>query len=262
MKYTLFVFNFIFFLSGAAVLGIGIWLKVDPNINQYLEVIRVDQGDPIWNAATIILITVGAFVFVVGFLGCCGACKESSCMLCLYAGLLIVVFLGEIVAGILAAVFRNDLVRTLENSLADQAKKDVTNVYVSPDPLTAAWHAMQIDFKCCGGLSYSDFWENPNFDRSINPVPLSCCVLKDDGRDPQDPQPENQSLCFRDARLENVNASDYLHTKNCVTGFGDWFSAQAVILIGVGIGIAVLQILGIIFACCVRKEIVDGDKSY
>ena len=39
----------------------------------------------------------------------------------------------------------SQLVKTLETSLADQAKEDVKNVYQSPDPLTAAWHAMHID---------------------------------------------------------------------------------------------------------------------
>lgn len=37
------------------------------------------SGDELWTAPTI-LMAIGAVVFVIAFLGCCGAIKESSCM--------------------------------------------------------------------------------------------------------------------------------------------------------------------------------------
>jgi len=258
MKYTLFVFNFLFFLSGAAILGVGIWLKVDPNINEYLVIITADSNDPLWNAATITLITVGAFIFVVGFLGCCGACKESSCMLCLYIFLLVLVFIAELVAGILAIVFRNQLGQILDDELQAQAAADVEDEYLTPPALTGAWHAMQVELKCCGGVHWTDYRNNTNFDLATRPVPLTCCVLSND--DPSEPIPSDQSQCFADARQNTLTSSDYLHLTGCSESLGDWFNDKAVILIGVGIGICVLQIIGIIFACCVRKEINDDSK--
>jgi hypothetical protein len=70
-----------FQLSGAAILGVGIYLIVDTTIVQYLEIIQVSSDDPYLKTAAFILIGIGAFVFVVGFFGCCGAIKENKCML-------------------------------------------------------------------------------------------------------------------------------------------------------------------------------------
>ena len=68
-------------LSGGAMLGIGIWLRVDDSI---LELIKLTEfatdGDQMENVAWV-LIAVGAFVFLVGFLGCFGAITENRCML-------------------------------------------------------------------------------------------------------------------------------------------------------------------------------------
>lgn len=68
-------------LSGAALLGVGIWFKVDKNINSYFDVVDVDTQDPYFDYAVYVLIGFGAFVFLVGFCGCCGAIRESKCLL-------------------------------------------------------------------------------------------------------------------------------------------------------------------------------------
>lgn len=38
-----------------------------------------NTGDEIWSAPTVFMI-IGGIVFLIAFLGCCGAIKESSCM--------------------------------------------------------------------------------------------------------------------------------------------------------------------------------------
>lgn len=37
------------------------------------------SGDELWSAPAV-LMAIGAIVFIIAFLGCCGAIKESSCM--------------------------------------------------------------------------------------------------------------------------------------------------------------------------------------
>lgn len=70
-------------LAGAVILGVGIWVKVDnSSLLGILE--KVDGAPPqlsqLANVAYV-LIGIGAFLLVIGFLGCCGAIKESRCML-------------------------------------------------------------------------------------------------------------------------------------------------------------------------------------
>lgn len=70
-------------LAGAVILGVGIWVKVDSSsLLGVLEKVE-DAPSQLSYLANIgyLLIAVGAFLLVIGFLGCCGAIKESKCML-------------------------------------------------------------------------------------------------------------------------------------------------------------------------------------
>ncbi len=68
-------------LAGAGILGMGIWVKVDSD--SFLQLVN-DTGESsltLLSSASYVLIAVGALLLVIGFLGCCGACMESKCML-------------------------------------------------------------------------------------------------------------------------------------------------------------------------------------
>ncbi len=55
---------------------------VDDDISNYIKVFQAfEDGGAFIRYASIVFICVGAFVLIVGFLGCCGAIKESRCML-------------------------------------------------------------------------------------------------------------------------------------------------------------------------------------
>lgn len=70
-------------LAGAVILGVGIWVKVDSS--SLLGILERVEGAPsqLSHLASVgyVLIGVGAFLLVIGFLGCCGAVRESKCML-------------------------------------------------------------------------------------------------------------------------------------------------------------------------------------
>ncbi|XP_031671113.1 tetraspanin-8 isoform X2 [Oncorhynchus kisutch] len=74
IKYLLFLFNLLFWISGCIILGVSIYLKVSKNGN-----VIMDEAVPFVD----LLIAVGVIIMVLGFLGCCGAIKENRCMLIL-----------------------------------------------------------------------------------------------------------------------------------------------------------------------------------
>uniref|UniRef100_A0A8C6XWA1 CD9 molecule n=1 Tax=Naja naja TaxID=35670 RepID=A0A8C6XWA1_NAJNA len=78
IKYLLFGFNFVFWLAGTAVLGIGLWLRFD---SQNKDIFQSDGSTSNFYTGIYILIGAGALIMLVGFLGCCGAIQESQCML-------------------------------------------------------------------------------------------------------------------------------------------------------------------------------------
>lgn len=70
-------------LAGAAILGVGVWVKVDSG--SLMGILGNLEGAPSGLSQLVyvsyVLIAVGAVLLIIGFLGCCGAVKESRCML-------------------------------------------------------------------------------------------------------------------------------------------------------------------------------------
>lgn len=99
LKYLLFTFNCCFWLAGLAVMAVGIWtlaLKSD-----YISLLASGT----YLATAYILVVAGVVVMVTGALGCCATFKERRNLLRLYFGLLLIIFLLEIIAGVLAYVY-------------------------------------------------------------------------------------------------------------------------------------------------------------
>lgn len=71
---------------GVVLLALGIWGRVSDD--NYLEEIVTSNKDAL-DATYVICIVVGLVLFLIGFLGCCGACTENRLMLILVSGKLL-----------------------------------------------------------------------------------------------------------------------------------------------------------------------------
>lgn len=58
------------------MLGIGIWVMVDPT--GFREIVA---ANPLLITGAYILLAMGGLLFLLGFLGCCGAVRENKCLL-------------------------------------------------------------------------------------------------------------------------------------------------------------------------------------
>merc|ERR1712198_56528 len=252
MKYLLFLFNFVFFVCGAVILGVGIWVRVDPTIADFVG-LTIEKGS--YEAATILLIVVGASILLVGFLGCCGACQESTCMLNLFAALMVIIVLLQIVAAILAVVFQSEVENELKDHLAQEMREKVKED--SADPFTQTVNRLQMEFKCCGTVNYLDYGEESTiYNETTKYVPKSCCTKATGDYGNPTLSDEDWEACSNAAR----SGGDTVKKEGCYDALVDWLKAHAVIVIGVGFGLAVIEILGIVFACCVRGKIAEGDQ--
>lgn len=92
MSYNLSSFGLSLFLScslmflqvaGAAILGVGIWVKVDSgSIFGLIEKLEnaPEEVSQLLNVSYL-LIALGSVLLIIGFLGCCGVMRQSKCML-------------------------------------------------------------------------------------------------------------------------------------------------------------------------------------
>ncbi|XP_053907368.1 CD63 antigen [Cuculus canorus] len=226
VKFLVFVFNFIFWVCGVALIAVGVYAQVA--LDKALAVSgRSAAGSPI------AILVLGVIVFFIAFFGCCGAWKESYCLVTTFAVLLSLIFLVEIAAAIAGYVFKDKVRSVLKEGLQEAMSK-----YGEDKPLTEAMDELQREFMCCGANNYTD-WENIERFRVNDTVPQSCCRV-------------NGTAC-------NVHPNaDTVYEKGCLQSIEAWMKKNIVIVAAVALGIAFFEILGIIFACCLMKGIRSG----
>lgn len=214
VKYLVFVFNLLFALTGLAILCVG--AIIQSSYHHYSTFV----GASFWSAP-ILLIVVGAIVFVIAFLGCCGALKENSCMVLTFCILLLVIFLCELGIGIAGYVKHGQLEGILESgfnkTMAEYSKNE------------EAWDLVQKEMHCCGIKGPADY--QPIFHNSS--LPNSCCTKF----------PQNSNVCTQENALRDGCMPKLLH----------FLESKSLILAGVGIGIALVQLIGVCYACCLYR---------
>ncbi|XP_064635741.1 CD9 antigen-like [Lineus longissimus] len=153
IRYLMFAFNFLFWLLGCAILGVGIWVRVDPQFSQYIQHVNLKE---LYTAAYI-LIAVGVIIMVLGFLGCCGAIRESQCMLVTFFIFLFVIFVVLLAAGIWAVVNKNSFRDKVNEFISDDVRKTKAGDALAEQRMDN----LQESLKCCGAGSVLDYGLSP-----------------------------------------------------------------------------------------------------
>ncbi|KFQ11632.1 Tetraspanin-1, partial [Haliaeetus albicilla] len=99
------------------------------------------------------LIVIGSILLVIGFLGCCGAQKESKCLLMMFFSVVLIIFIAEIAAAVVALVYTG-LAETLLTAVVTPLLKEKYGVDSS---LTHIWNVTMNEVHCCGLNNYTDF---------------------------------------------------------------------------------------------------------
>lgn len=196
VKYLLFVFNFIFWMMGSLVLAVGLWLRFDPETVSLLN----GEGAPdTFFIGVYILIGAGSLVMLVGFFGCCGAVRESQCLLGSFFACLLIIFGAEVAAGVFGFLNKDKIIQ------------DVQSFYKT---------------------SYDENTNGTMIQNSYHKV-LNCCGTEDDP-------------CSSPGEL-----------KDCVSAIEEFFNNKLYIIGYVGVGIAGVMIIGMVFSmvlCCAVRN--------
>ncbi|XP_068169659.1 CD151 antigen isoform X2 [Antennarius striatus] len=232
LKYLLLLFNILFWLAGGAVLAVGVWTLVEKS--DYISLLN----SSLYSASAYILIAAGVIVIVTGIIGCCATLKEKKSLLIVYLCLLLCIFLLEVIAGVLAYITYQELNEELRQNL----KMTMQQKYKQPgeDSVTQAVDKLQQEFKCCGSHNYSDWLENAWIQSNEHLVPDSCCKT-------------HIELCGRRDHPSNI----YKVEGGCIMKLEEFILSQLYILGAVGIGIACLQLVGMMFTCCLYRNLEE-----
>jgi len=265
LKFLVFVVNFLFWLFGLGVMAVSLWLLFDQQL--YLQSVGAESTD--YFVGTYIILGVGMLMTLVGFLGCCGAWKESTWMLGTFFVFLIIILVGEVAVGLLLGFDESSYQDVITNSVHQTVMKKYHN---NTTATVQTFDLIQEGLECCGDQGPAD-WQRSVYNnfRSLNTpeigipkskggssvnlsgnfnVPKSCC---------KDPDSLECSGYIRNVDPSNIN-DQVIYTEGCSKEMIDFVEDHVIYLIAVAGGVAVIQLIGMIFSiclCCALKRIED-----
>lgn len=241
-KYFLFLFNLIFFIFGSTIMGFGLWILLD---NQsYIAVLQDSSID--LKVASYILIGVGAFSMILGFLGCLGAIYEIRCLLGLYFTCLLLILLAQVAAAILI-YFQRDV---LTEETTEIVSKIVAN-YPGPNKTTEqAWDYIQRTMQCCGWHGRMD-WDSNHVikNTSLFLYPCSCHNTS------FPPNVPDSGFC-------EATSNDWpIYGTGCLENVQSWLFTNYGVILGICLGVAVIELLGMILSMGLCKSVHQEDYT-
>ncbi|CAF1264988.1 unnamed protein product [Rotaria sp. Silwood1] len=273
------LFNIIFFLIGAALLALGIYVMVDPRFQKLKEFLPIstnpgiEKGLSYLEIMAIVIIILGSILLIIGFLGCCGAMKQVKLFLICYAiivGLIIIIEIGiTIYFVVFQSNFKNQFVPKLQQSLKTTYEGPLgllpNSDLPKPSPVSLAWDFIMYNFQCCGVENKLDFigtikWNrtNPWWNSSLPSTmkefvyPLTCCPIGN-LRENWNNLPLDQLQQAANCALNGIN----IYEIGCYNKLVDLLnSAKTWVIVGAVI-VLVIELLTFIFTlalCCREKK--------
>ncbi|NXC69875.1 TSN1 protein, partial [Anhinga anhinga] len=215
IKVMMILFNLAIFLGGGTLLGVGIWVTVDGD--SFLDIFGTLSSSVLQvTNVSYFLIVIGSILLVIGFLGCYGAQKDSKCLLMMFFSVVLIIFIAEVAAAVVALVYTG-LAETLLTAVVTPLLKEK---YGQDDSLTQIWNVTMNKVHCCGLNNYTDFQGSPWYIKHGS-YPAPCC---------KDQQPCNDTLA---AKME---------VSGCFSQILEEIRTNAGVVGGVAAGIAALEI--------------------
>lgn len=173
-------------------------------------------------APSILFIILGSVVFVIAFFGCCGAIRESYCMTSTYGFFLMVLIIAQIVIAALVFIYVGDA--------REAFKKGFAKLFDERDRPgnRELIDTIQINLQCCGKTSALDWYGSH---------PQSCC------------QAGTAPLCIP-------------FTDGCQARLGEFIDTAGDVLGWVSLGVAAVELIGLIAACCLANGIRNQERRY
>ncbi|XP_038070648.1 tetraspanin-33-like isoform X2 [Patiria miniata] len=258
IKYTLFVLNFLLWVFSIVLIIIGIWALIERqntvHIQSYLDV---------FTESSIVLIVVGSVCFILGFTGFLGALRENCCLLMFFYLFMFLIFILEVVAGILAFVYSGSFYTTVDEIVERSIAQYRTDL-----DLTNFIDFAQRTLECCGGdKGYNDWSLNRYFNcNETNPspercgVPYSCCVETKDANGGS--EIINTQCGFGTQNMVPADVSGQIYTAGCVDKFLVYVNQKSYIVGLTVFGVAAFQLLVMLLAFLLCRQIEQECSRY
>ncbi|NXK65031.1 TSN2 protein, partial [Sylvietta virens] len=131
-------------LAGLAVIAFGLWLRFGGPMAEF----ATDKKSPeLFFMGLYVLVGAGAIMSAVGFFGCCGAARESQCLIGTFFACLLVIFAGEVTAGVFAFIGKKVAIQEAQKIYEDAYEEYMKNPVGKFNSTIYHYH---VALQCCG----------------------------------------------------------------------------------------------------------------
>lgn len=271
IKYFLFVFNLFFFVLGSLIFCFGIWILVDKT--SFVSFVGLSfMPLQIWSKA---LAVSGILTMGLALLGCVGALKELRCLLGLYFGILLLLFVTQITLVILICT---QWIR-LERRMKDMVLETIRNYHANPEQTAAeeSWDYVQFQLRCCGWNSPQDWDRVPslrsNESEMYHRVPCSCynssatndSSIFDKISLPQFNRLGSVARPRHNTDICSVPGNSDTYREGCERNLKNWLYNNLISIVGICLGVGLLELSFMtlsIFLCRNLDQVYDRLARY
>jgi len=260
VKYTLFFFNFLLWLSGLLLLGIGVYAALDKWASD--EALKLQTIFDVMVNIGFFLMIIGAIVSFVSLAGCIGALRENVCLLKFYSFCILILFLIKMILLALSFYYPHKINEFVETELSE----NLIRSYRDDLDFQNLLDLIQQEFKCCGLSSdgYKDWSKNQYFNcterKDDNPsaercgVPYSCCHTY--------PGDLVNFMCGYNVQAlkDTADVLDKINIRGCIPTIKNLIENNLYSVAGVAVGIVVCQLL-VMFLARTLEEQIESQKS-
>jgi len=242
LKWTLFIFNFVFWIFGLLLSAAGAYGVYFTAVEHNGQGDKLEQAYIVITDLSAMLLALGMVIWLVSYAGCIGALRENLCLLKFYFWTLTLILILELVIAISCIVFPWKSRSFVEWMLSDR----LVQKYMESDNTKDLVDTIQSSVECCGMTNngYLDWNLNEYFNCSESSpsvqrcgVPPSCC------RNYLDPTAQDNILmCGYDAqKLKTREAGAVIYTRGCVTAIIQLLESNLYVAAGVIFAITLFQ---------------------
>uniref|UniRef100_A0A915BZU8 Tetraspanin n=1 Tax=Parascaris univalens TaxID=6257 RepID=A0A915BZU8_PARUN len=149
VKFLFFSANLLICFFGGLIFGFSMWANLDKdfaaNLEKFARSVHHDNLNVLakYQASLWVLVAIGALLFLVGFLGCCGAMCESTVLLSLFFVIVLILTVIELGAAVLAVSSKSEFKDSLRKLLGESTD---ANHLTKLRPIEDL-------FQCCGATA-------------------------------------------------------------------------------------------------------------
>ncbi|XP_074599757.1 CD63 antigen-like [Brevipalpus obovatus] len=249
VRFIVLIYNTIFWLLGVSILGYSVFLYVESR-----TYVGFEDTSALFDAPFFVIMALGAIMTLVGFLGCCGAIRESSCLL----GTYIFLCVAMCVACGSAVWWSNTYKEDVRVKVLTSLQRVIQGNYLENrrGPTEAIIDKVQEDFQCCGVKNFADWssskYNQPNRTKpdigvggdtlsTAFAVPASCCNKTS----------YNCELSRKGITEKNMESKKTdINTEGCFDKLGQFVESKWGLLIMIGVVLICCQIIALLLTCC------------